>query len=107
MRPEDLLPHEICETVSRAFRIRRVGTTFLVENRQQTRDVVDGVEKVEDVWKVVAVSKPDLARPGKTPMQEAYDFMNQADERVAEMVNMRRAGVPNGASARPPNQGNA
>lgn len=80
----------VSEGTCRVLRIRRIGVVYFVENLQGDR------------WKVVAVSKLSLAREEKTPRQEAHEWMMQAN---AEVLNMQRAGVPNGAPARGPGQG--
>lgn len=88
----DVEPEVVSVGTSRILRIRRIGEVYLVENLQGER------------WKVVAVSKPSLARDGKTPRQEAHEWLMQAN---AEILNMQRVGVPNGARARGPEGGHA
>ncbi len=73
----DLTPEVIAMGVSRAFRIRRVGLVYFVENVNLSRRLNEvGKEIVEENWKVVAVAKRTPG--GKSPRVEAFEWMYEA-----------------------------
>lgn len=83
---------------SRVLRVRRVGTTYFAENMQERRTLSDdGVETVEEVWKIVAMAKPDIVTPGRTPRAEIHEWVARANIEVWQhiaKIQRERSGNP-------------
>lgn len=90
---------EVSYGTSRAVRLRRVGTTYLIESIW-LQLMPDGTTAEE--WRVVFKAAPDLRKPGSSARLEAHKCLQDVNAKIlATMAEDRqRAGVPNGARAR-------
>lgn len=87
---EALEPRILLCTLTGMFRIKQVGHTFFVEQLHRVPRVEQGEVKHDDVWKVVSLSKPGIAREGKSPYQEAVEFMHNVDDQVLALIMKER-----------------
>lgn len=94
----ELVPEVIAMGTCRILRLRRIGTTHLVEQNRFHRRVVDGTEVIDDNWQTVAIVKPD--GKDKSPRAEAMEWMCRANHQIMQMWNTQRAASTNGALAR-------
>lgn len=79
----DLIPEVISIGLSRAFRIKRIGIVFMVENLHITRDLdKHGKEILGESWKVVAIVKASIPPGPKPPKQEAFEWMHDAQRQA-------------------------
>lgn len=98
-RTDEVESEIISVGTSRVLRLKRIGTTFLVENMQERRDVAN---HIEEQWKVVCSIRPDGKDTQKHEMSEAWiaahQWLAQANINVLEMMqkDMARA-APRGA----------
>lgn len=83
----NLDPEVVSVGTSRVLRVRRIGTTYFAENMQERRTLRDdGSEALEEDWKVVAVAKPDIASPGRTPRAEIHEWLARANVEVCRQI---------------------
>ena len=90
MTEEALEPRIVLVTISGLFRIKQVGVVFFVEQLKRVPRVEDGKTVYEDTWRVIAGARPDTARKGRTPFQEAVEFMHKSNEQVLILMEQER-----------------
>ena len=89
--PEEALePRVLLMTITGLFRIRQIGVAFFVEQLQRVPRVEAGEMAYDEEWKVMALAKPSTAREGRTPYQEAVDFMQGANQQVLAIMAQER-----------------